>query len=93
MGPYESRKHVVVTLQQDGHWHCHSCCYLDACKHKPHVKAFALEAGLIVQDGHQISVVDDVAADEESAVLVRAAQCGDNLAKHHAISHLPIPPP
>ncbi|KAG1891837.1 uncharacterized protein F5891DRAFT_1197279 [Suillus fuscotomentosus] len=48
MGRYESGKRVVVTLQQDGRWHCHSCRYSDACKHKPHAKAFALEAGLMV---------------------------------------------
>ncbi|KAG2047001.1 hypothetical protein BDR06DRAFT_1000371 [Suillus hirtellus] len=95
MGRYESGKRVVVTLQQDGHWHCHLCRYSDACKHKPHAKAFALEARLMVnmQDGHQMGAMDDAAGDEESAVLVHVAQCEVNLAKHCAISCLPIPPP
>ncbi|KAG2028938.1 hypothetical protein BDR03DRAFT_819427, partial [Suillus americanus] len=63
VGRYESGKRVIVSLQQDGRWHCHSC-------------PFALAAGLMtnMQDGHQMDVADDAAGDEESAVLVRAAQ-------------------
>ncbi|KAG2118591.1 hypothetical protein DEU56DRAFT_918751 [Suillus clintonianus] len=94
VGRYESGKHVVITLQQDGRWHCHLCCYSDACKHKPHAKAFALAAGLMTntQDGHQMGAVDYVVGDEESAILVHAAQYGVNMANHRAISYLPIPP-
>ncbi|KAJ8596806.1 hypothetical protein M405DRAFT_725472 [Rhizopogon salebrosus TDB-379] len=56
VGRYESGKRVVVTLQQDGRWHCYSCRYSEACKHKPHAKGFVSEAGLTieVQDGHQV---------------------------------------
>ncbi|KAG1877515.1 hypothetical protein F4604DRAFT_1680173 [Suillus subluteus] len=94
VGRYESGKHVVISLQQDGRWHCHSCQLLGCLQTQATCKAFASAAGLMtnMQDGHQMGVADDAAGDEESAVLVRAAQCGVNLAKHHAILYLPIPP-
>ncbi|KAG1750673.1 hypothetical protein EDD22DRAFT_764764, partial [Suillus occidentalis] len=65
VGRYESGKRVVVSLQQDGRWHCHLCRYSDACKHKPHAKAFALAAGLTT-NMQDVSTISHFAVEDSS---------------------------
>ena len=87
-GHHESGKHVIVSMQQDGWWHCESCHYSEACKHKPHAITFAAESGL-----SSCSPIVHFLNDDENLLMRKAAVCSDGLVGQQSISHLPIPPP
>lgn len=87
-GHHESGKHVIVSMQQDGRWHCKSCCYSEACKYKPHAIIFAAESGL-----SSCSPIVHFLHDNENLLMRKAAVHSDRLVGQQSISHLPIPPP
>ncbi|KII82852.1 hypothetical protein PLICRDRAFT_96050 [Plicaturopsis crispa FD-325 SS-3] len=74
VGRYESGKRAIVTLQRSGRWYCQSCRYSDACKHRAHAVAFAVEAAFISGDGDDQlpSLADHGATDAENALLMKA---------------------
>ncbi|KAF5384200.1 hypothetical protein D9615_003373 [Tricholomella constricta] len=92
---YESSKRTIVTFQRSGRWYCQSCRFSDACKHRPHALAFAIEAGLIsegLQENSSGTGQEDQ-DDQENMLLMQAGGRDDGLGSRGCVSHLPIPPP
>ena len=107
-GRYESGKRTVVSYQRNGRWHCQACGFAATCKHIPHAKHFAQDAGLLGPDsslglGSTGSTMTGDGSDagisstDDSLLLLQAATRSDSEDASgtcaSAVSHLAAPPP